>query len=71
MHQMFCEMKEAYLKMMDEMETLKKDVSEGNSAKIELAKLQKKFDGIKLLANEYAKEIEDGDEGNKENEVGN
>ena len=68
---MFCEMKETYLKMVDEMETLKKDVSEGNSAKIELTKLQKKFDGIKQLANEYAKEIENGDEGNKENEVGN
>ena len=68
---MFCEMKETYLKMVDEMETLKKDVSEGNSAKIELTKLQKKFDGIKQLANEYAKEIEDGNEGNKENEIGN
>ena len=64
-------MKETYLKMVDEMETLKKDVSEGNSAKIELTKLQKKFDGIKQLANEYAKEIEDGNEGNKENEIGN
>ena len=64
-------MKESYMKMDEEIENLKKAVNEGNSAKIELAKLQKKFDGLKLLANEYAKEIEDGDGENKENEAGN
>ena len=64
-------MKESYMKMDEEIENLKKAVNEGNSAKIELAKLQKKFDGLKLLANEYAKEIENGDEENKENEAGN
>ena len=72
---MIDEIKEAYLKMDDEIENLKKAVIEGNSAKIELTKLQKKLDGIKLLANEYAKENEDGDGdgdgGNKENEAGN
>ena len=64
-------MKESYLKIEEEIENLKKAVTEGNSAKAELAKLQKKLDGIKLLANEYAKEIEDGDGGNKENEAEN
>ena len=79
MHQMFCEMKEAYLKMVDEMETLKKDVTEGNSAKIELAKLQKKLVELKMLASKCI-ENEDGDgdgdgdeenKENKENEAGN
>ena len=74
MHQMFCEMKEEYLKMADEMETLKKDVSEGNSAKIELAKLQKKLIELKMLANKCIENEDgdgDGDEENKENEAGN
>ena len=72
MHQMFCEMKEEYLKMANEMETLKKDVSEGNSAKIELAKLQKKLIELKMLASKCIEnEDGDGDEENKENEAGN
>ena len=62
-------MKESYLKMKEEIGNLKKAVTEGNSAKAELAKLQKKLDGIKLLANEYAKEVEDGDGGNKEKKL--
>ena len=65
-------MKEEYLKMADEMETLKKDVSEGNSAKIELAKLQKKLIELKMLASKCIEnEDGDGDEENKENEAGN
>ena len=47
--------------MSDEIEKLKKAAAEANSAKVELAKLQKKLEGIKMLAYEYAKEIEDGD----------
>ena len=67
-------MKEEYLKMADEMETLKKDVSEGNSAKIELAKLQKKLIELKMLASKCIEKEDgdgDGDEENKENEAGN
>ena len=58
--------------MEEEIENLKKDVTEGNSEKIELAKLQKKLDGLKMLANKCVEnEDGDGDEGNKENEAGN
>ena len=65
-------MKEEYLKMADEMETLKKDVNEGNSAKIELAKLQKKLIELKMLASKCIEnEDGDGDEENKENKAGN
>ena len=65
-------MKEEYLKMADEMETLKKDVNEGNSAKIELAKLQKKLIELKMLANKCIEnEDGDGNEENKENEAEN
>ena len=38
---MINEMKDSYLKMEGEIENLKKAVAEGNSAKVELAKLQK------------------------------
>ena len=65
-------MKESYLKMEEEIENLKKAVAEGNSAKAELAKLQKKFDGLKTLAAKCVeKEDGDGDEENKENKKGN
>ena len=63
-------MKESYLKMEDEIENLKKAVAEGNFAKAELAKLQKKFDGLKMLAAKCV-EKEDGDKENKENKKGN
>ena len=62
---MIKEMKESYLIMDEEIENLKKAITEGNSAKVELAKLQKKFDGLKMLANEYAKEIEERNGENK------
>ena len=69
---MIDEIKEAYLKMDDEIENLKKAVIEGNSAKIELEKLQKKLDGLKMLASKCVEnEDGDGNEEDKENEAGN
>ena len=68
-------MKESYLKIEDEIENLKKAVIEGNSAKIELARLQKKFDRLKMLASKCVENDDDGGENgdgeNKENEAGN